>query len=63
MTEKPKRGFAAMSRERLAEVSSKGGSAVPAKRRSFAANPELAAKAGKKGGRISRGGGRKKKPQ
>lgn len=57
MTDIPKsrRGFAAMSKERRTEIARKGGAAVPADKRSFHTNRELAASAGSKGGAISRG--------
>jgi general stress protein YciG len=47
---KPKRGFAAMSADRLREIASKGGKAVPSDRRSFSQDRELAASAGRTGG-------------
>lgn len=52
MEEQPKRlqRFAAMSPERRLEISRKGGASVPAHKRSFAMNHELAAAAGSKGG-------------
>lgn len=56
-TGKP-RGFAALSPERRLEVARKGGGAVPPDKRSFAKDRSLAAVAGAKGGRASRGGGR-----
>jgi len=56
---KPKggRGFAGMSPERRQEVARKGGASVPAEKRSFHKNRELASDAGAKGGRI--GGARR----
>jgi general stress protein YciG len=48
--QKAKRGFAAMSPEKRAEISSKGGKSVPNEKRSFAANRGLASAAGRKGG-------------
>lgn len=48
---KGKRGFASMSAEKRREIASKGGKAVPAEKRSFAQNPDLAASAGSKGGK------------
>lgn len=52
MTDKPKskRGFAAMSPEKRREIASKGGSSVPADKRAFSRDRELASKAGEKGG-------------
>lgn len=44
------RGFAAMSPEKQREIASKGGRSVPADKRSFAQNRDLAAAAGKVGG-------------
>lgn len=52
------RGFAAMDPERRREIARRGGSSVPADKRSFSQDKALAASAGKKGGAISRGGGR-----
>lgn len=49
---KIKRGFASISPERQREIASKGGRSVPAERRSFSQNPELAVEAGQKGGRA-----------
>ena len=57
---KQKRGFAAMSVERRREIAHKGGSSVPSEKRSFSKNKELATEAGRKGGGISRGGGRRR---
>ena len=44
------RGFASLSREKLLLVSSKGGKSVPAEKRAFS-HPEVAAKAGRIGGK------------
>jgi general stress protein YciG len=52
-----KRGFASMSPERRLEIARKGGAAVPAEKRSFAQNKQLAQEAGRRGG--SSGGARK----
>lgn len=57
---KSRRGFAALDPERQREISRKGGSSVPSDKRTFARDPEAAAAAGRKGGAISRGGGRQK---
>ena len=46
----PGRGFASLSREKLLQVSSKGGKSVPAEKRAFS-RPDIAAKAGKIGGK------------
>lgn len=62
MTDKPKskRGFASMSPERRREVAAKGGGSVKAENRAFSQDRNLAADAGRKGGSISKGGGRPK---
>ena len=44
------RGFAAMSKEKQLELAAKGGQSVPAEKRSFSQNRELASEAGRKGG-------------
>ena len=44
------RGFAALSPERRREIARKGGQSVPAEKRTFAKDRELAAEAGRKGG-------------
>ena len=63
MEEQKKRrmGFAAMDPERRREVARKGGASVPAQKRSFALNKELAATAGRKGGEAGSGVGRPRK--
>ncbi len=52
--EKPKkkstRGFVSMSPEKQREIARKGGQSVPAGKRSFSQNAELAVAAGRKGG-------------
>jgi general stress protein YciG len=50
------RGFASLSPERRKEIATLGGASVPADRRSFSQNRELARMAGKKGGEASHGG-------
>ena len=45
-----KRGFASMDKDRLREVSSRAGASVPADKRSFSRDPELAKRAGALGG-------------
>ena len=55
--EKPKRGFALLSKERLVEIAKKGGSRVAPENRAFAVNRQLASRAGQKGG--ARGKGKK----
>jgi general stress protein YciG len=57
---KSRRGFASMSPEKRREIAAKGGASVPSDKRSFAQNRDLAAAAGRKGGSVSRGGGRQK---
>ena len=47
---KAKRGFATMSAERRREISAKGGASVPAEKRAFSQNRDLAAAAGRTGG-------------
>lgn len=44
------RGFGAMDKDKQRATASKGGSAVPGEKRSFAQDPALAAMAGRKGG-------------
>ncbi len=53
-----KQGFASMDAAKQRAIASKGGSSVPAGKRPFAQNPELAATAGRKGGEASHGGRR-----
>jgi len=57
--QKSRRGFASMSVERRTEIAKRGGASVPAHKRSFSSDRDLAAMAGAKGGAASRGGGRK----
>jgi len=47
------RGFAAMPPERRLEIARKGGASVPADKRSFAKDRDLAASAGRKGGEAT----------
>ncbi len=49
-----KRGFALISVEKRREIASKGGRSVPAEKRSFSQNRNLATEAGRKGGLNSR---------
>ncbi len=44
------RGFAAMTTEKRRAIASQGGKSVPAEKRSYSRNRELAAAAGRKGG-------------
>ncbi|WP_343699194.1 KGG domain-containing protein [Caulobacter sp.] len=50
---KSKRGFASLSAERRREIAAKGGAAVPAEKRSFSQNRDLAVRAGRSGGSAS----------
>lgn len=52
MTGKP-RGFATMTPERQREIAKKGGASVPADKRSFSQDRDLASRAGRKGGEAS----------
>jgi general stress protein YciG len=47
---KCKRGFASMDPARQREIARKGGKSVPAEKRSFSQDAQLASKAGRKGG-------------
>jgi general stress protein YciG len=49
------RGFASMNAERQREIASKGGRSVPADKRSFSQDRDLASQAGRKGGQASGG--------
>lgn len=51
-TGKSKRGFASMSPERRREIAALGGAAVPADKRSFSQQRDLASSAGRKGGSV-----------
>jgi general stress protein YciG len=48
-----RRGFASLSPEKRREIASMGGKSVPAEKRSFSQNRDLAAEAGRKGGSVS----------
>ena len=50
--QKSRRGFASFSREKLLAVSAKGGSAVPAEKRTFSLDPALAKDAARLGGKA-----------
>lgn len=54
MSEKQKRGFAALPPERVREISSKGGKSVPPEKRIFSVNRVLASQSGRKGGMSKR---------
>lgn len=58
--DKSRRGFASMSPERRREIARKGGKSVDPRQRAFSKDPELAARAGTKGGAVS--GATRKKP-
>ena len=49
------RGFASMDEEKQREIARKGGESVPAEKRSFSKDHELASEAGRKGGHASGG--------
>ncbi len=51
---KSKRGFASIDPEKRREIARQGGKSVPAEKRSFAQNRDLASEAGRKGGQKSR---------
>ena len=51
-----KQGFASMDPAKQRAIASKGGSSVPAEKRPFARSTELAATAGRKGGKASHSG-------
>ena len=53
-----KRGFGSMDDDKQRDIASKGGQSVPAEKRSFSQDRDLAAAAGRKGGEASHGGGR-----
>ncbi len=48
-----KRGFASMDPEKQREIARKGGISVPPEKRPFSQNRQLAAEAGRKGGKES----------
>jgi len=50
------RGFASMDEQKQREIAKKGGESVPAEKRSFSQDRELASQAGRKGGENSHGG-------
>ena len=52
------RGFASMDDDKQRDIASKGGQSVPAEKRSFSQDHDLAAEAGRKGGESSGGGDR-----
>lgn len=50
-----RKGFALMTPEKRREIAAKGGASVPANRRAYARDPNLAAAAGRKGGLAKAG--------
>jgi uncharacterized protein len=54
-TENSNRGFASMDEDKQREIARKGGESVPAEKRSFSQDHELASEAGGKGGNESGG--------
>lgn len=48
------RGFDGMDDKEQRDIASKGGQSVPAEKRSFSQDPELASEAGRKGGACQR---------
>ncbi|WP_103875436.1 general stress protein [Bosea lathyri] len=52
------RGFASMDDDKQRDIASKGGQSVPAEKRSFSQDHELASEAGREGGESSGGGDR-----
>ncbi|CAN7621056.1 stress-induced protein [Bosea sp. LjRoot237] len=52
------RGFASMDEGKQRDIASQGGQSVPAEKRSFSQDHELASEAGRKGGESSGGGNR-----
>ncbi|MEZ2410646.1 general stress protein [Bosea sp. RCC_152_1] len=52
------RGFASMDDDKQRDIASQGGQSVPAEKRSFSQDHELASEAGRKGGENSGGGNR-----
>jgi general stress protein YciG len=59
---KERRGFASMDRTQQREIASKGGKAAHAKGTAHEWTAEEAREAGRKGGMMSHGGGRKRTP-
>lgn len=58
MTDTPKklRGFAAMTPERRREVATRGGKSIPAEKRAFSVDRDLARAAGRKSGFLRQRG-------
>ena len=53
-----RRGFGSMDEDKQRDIASKGGQSVPAEKRSFSQDHDLASEAGRKGGENSGGGNR-----
>lgn len=51
---KPMRGFARLDPQARREIAASGGRAIPADKRSFSTNRQLASEAGRKGGAAER---------
>lgn len=47
-----RRGFASLTKERMRQIATMGGKAVPAGKRSFSQNRKLAVESGRKGGKA-----------
>lgn len=60
---KQKRGFASMTPEKVRAIARFGGQSVPAHRRGYALDKELAIAAGKKGGAASAAARKRRKEQ
>lgn len=56
MAHQSERGFAGMDDAKQRDIASKGGQSVPAEKRSFSQDHELASEAGRRGGEHSHGG-------
>ena len=57
-TNNDKRGFGSMDEDKQRDIASKGGESVPAEKRSFSQDRDLASEAGRKGGENSGGSDR-----
>lgn len=60
---KEHRGFASMDRAKQRQIASKGGKAAHAQGTAHEWDPEEARRAGSKGGKVSRGGRGRARPQ
>ncbi len=52
LTKPSKRGYAGMDPERRRAIAAKGGAAVPKEKQAYSKDPELASRAGRKGGQT-----------